>query len=58
MKNSDVEEILQLGSFEKGLRAELCGRMRSERNKMLAYGLVFGLGVVIGLLIGDKQKER
>jgi len=57
MESSDeVEEIMSVGSFEKGLRAELCGRMRSERNKLLAYGLVFAIGMIAGLLISEKRR--
>ena len=52
----DVEEIMSVGSFEKGLRAELCGHMRSERNKLLAYGLVFAIGMIAGLLISEKRR--
>jgi hypothetical protein len=50
-ESSEIEEILQLGSFEKGLRAELRSRMRSERNKLLALAGVFAFGVVIGFLV-------
>ena len=56
MKSSEVEEIMDMGSFEKGLRVGLCGRMRSERNKLLAYGLVFAIGMIAGLLISEKRR--
>ena len=52
----DVEEIMSVGSFEKGLRAELCGRMHSERNKLLALAGVFAFGVVIGFLVTNKSE--
>jgi len=55
-ESSDVEEIIDMGSFEKGLRVGLCGRMRSERNKLLALAGVFAFGVV-HRFYGDKQKK-
>jgi len=55
-ESSEIEEILQLGSFEKGLRAELRSRWRENRNTVIMLMAVFGVGVVIGFIIGDKKK--
>ncbi len=58
MKSSedDVEGILGLGSFEKGLRAELRGRLREEQGKMLVLVGIFALGIITGFWISEKKR--
>lgn len=56
-ESSEVEEILQLGSFEKGLRAELRACVRSERNMLLAFAGAFFLGIVTGFWISEKMER-
>ena len=57
MKSSEVEEIMGVGSFEKGLRAELRGRLREEQDKLVLYGVAFASGLVIGVIASDRIKR-
>lgn len=49
--SADVEEIIQLGSFHKGLSAEVKAR------RLILYGLAFGVGIVIGVIVSDNMKR-
>jgi len=51
-ESSEIEEIVGMGSFHKGMNAERKAR------RLILYGLAFGVGIVTGFLVTNKREVK